>query len=452
MRRFLAAAGIVSACVAAALSGGPANAQVFSPVTFELANGLQVVVVENRRAPVVVQMVWYKAGAADEVQGKSGIAHFLEHLMFKGTPTVPPGEFSRRVARVGGRDNAFTGWDYTAYFQNVARDRLETVMQLEADRMANLVLSEAEVTPERDVIVEERRQVVDQRPASKLREQSAAALFLNHPYGRPIIGWEHEMRGLTRQDALDWYGKWYAPNNAMLVIAGDVSAAEVKILAERYYGPIPRKAVPTRVRAQEPPPIASRRIELRDVRVRQPSWSRAWMAPSQAAAFAGLGPDQVDALDLAAELLGGGATSRLVRGLVHDKALATGAAAGYDSSALDPTAFYVFASPRPGVEVAALEAAIETLIRETLADGFTDDEVLRAKTRLADSAILARDSAQAGARAFGTAFTTGRDVAYVESWPQRLAAVTTAQVNQALRAVLSNEAHVTSILLPKPGS
>jgi zinc protease len=446
MRRI---AGVLAAVLAAA---SPAHAQVFSPTTFELANGLQVVVVENRRAPVVVQMVWYKAGAADEVQGKSGIAHFLEHLMFKGTKDVPPGEFSRRVARLGGRDNAFTGWDYTAYFQNVASDRLESVMRLEADRMANLVLSEAEVVPERDVIVEERRQVVDQRPAAKLREQASAALFVNHPYGRPIIGWEHEMQGLTRQDALDWYARWYAPNNAMLVIAGDVSADAVRVLAERHYGPIPRKAVPQRVRAQEPPPLAARRVELRDARVRQPSWSRSWLAPSHAAGFAGLGPDRTDALDLAAELLGGAASSRLVRALVHDKSLATGIAASYDPTALDPTSFTVSASPRPGVDIAALEAAIETVLRETLASGFGDAEVEQAKTRLADSAILVRDSAQAGARAFGAAFATGRDVAFVESWPARLAAVTAAEVNAALRAILASEAHVTAVLLPKPGS
>jgi zinc protease len=446
MRRL---AGILAAFFVAA---APAHAQVFSPTTFELANGLQVVVVENRRAPVVVQMVWYKAGAADEVQGKSGIAHFLEHLMFKGTKDVPPGEFSRRVARLGGRDNAFTGWDYTAYFQNVASDRLESVMRLEADRMANLVLSDAEVAPERDVIVEERRQVVDQRPAAKLREQASAALFVNHPYGRPIIGWEHEMQGLTRQDALDWYARWYAPNNAMLVVAGDVSAEDVRVLAERHYGPIPRKAVPARARAQEPPPIAARRVELRDSRVRQPSWSRSWLAPSHAAAFGGVGPDQTDALDLAAELLGGAASSRLVRALVHDQSLATGISAFYDPTSLDPTSFAVSASPRPGVEIAALESAIEAVLRETLARGFGDAEVEQAKTRLADSAILARDSAQAGARAFGAAFATGRDVAYVESWPSRLAAVTTAQVNAALRAILGSEAHVTSVLLPKPGS
>ncbi len=448
MRRIAGALAAFLAVVASV----PAHAQVFSPKTFELANGLQVVVVENRRAPVVVQMVWYKAGAADEVQGKSGIAHFLEHLMFKGTKDVPPGEFSRRVARLGGRDNAFTSWDYTAYFQNVASDRLESVMQLEADRMANLVLSDAEVTPERDVIVEERRQVVDQRPAAKLREQTSAALFVNHPYGRPIIGWEHEMQGLTRQDALDWYARWYAPNNAMLVIAGDVSADAVRVLAERYYGPIPRKEVPQRVRAQEPPPLVARRVELRDARVRQPSWSRSWLAPSHAASFGGVGADQTDALDLAAELLGGAASSRLVRALVHDKSLATGISAFYDPTALDPTSFTVSASPRPGVEIAALESAIEAVLRDTLANGFGDAEVAQAKTRLADSAILVRDSAQAGARAFGAAFATGRDVAYVESWPTRLAAVTTAQVNAALRAILGSEAHVTSVLLPRPGS
>ncbi len=448
MRGQALALGLLAAC--AAFSG--ARAQVFSPATFELANGLQVVVIENRRAPIVTQMVWYKAGAADEVQGKSGIAHFLEHLMFKGTPSVPPGEFSRIVARVGGRDNAFTSWDYTGYFQNVARDRLETVMRIEADRMANLVLSEAEVLPERDVIVEERRSVVDQRPGSRLREQTMATLFLNHPYGRPIIGWEHEIKGLTRQDALDWYARWYAPNNAMLIVAGDVSAAEVKALAEKYYGPVPRKAVPQRVRAQEPPAIAARRIELKDSRVRQPSWSRAWLAPSHVRALGTLGPDSADALDVAAELLGGGASSRLTRTLVHDQSLATGAGASYDSASLDAASFWIYASPRPGVDLAALEAAIEKTVRDTLAAGFTDEEVARAKTRMADAAVFARDSLQAGARAYGVAFTTGRDVAYVEAWPKRLAAVTAAQVNVALRAVLDSDAHVTSVLLPKPGS
>jgi zinc protease len=447
-----AAAAFLAAAALAAGASAPAFAQVFSPTTFELANGLKVVVVENHRAPIATQMVWYRAGAADEVQGTSGIAHFLEHLMFKGTPDVPPGEFSRIVARVGGRDNAFTSWDYTGYFQNVARDRLETVMKIEADRMANLTLAEREVTTERDVIVEERRQVVDQRPAARLRERAMAMLFANHPYGRPVIGWEHEMKALTRRDALDWYAKWYAPNNAMLIVAGDVTPGEVKALAEKYYGPIPRKAVPERVRPQEPPALGTRRIELRDARVRQPSWSRAWLAPSHLRGLPALGPEAVDALDVAAELLGGGATSRLVRALVHDSELATGAGASYDSAAVDLESFWIYASPRPGVAVSALEAAVEKTLAETLAAGFTDDEVARAKARMADAAVFARDSLQTGARAIGLAFATGKDVAWVEDWPRRLAAVTTAQVNAALRAVLDPDAHVTAILLPKPGS
>lgn len=439
---------------AAALAAGThAHAQVFNPTTFELANGLKVVVVENHRAPIATQMVWYRAGAADEVQGTSGIAHFLEHLMFKGTQDVPPGEFSRIVARVGGRDNAFTSWDYTGYFQNVARDRLETVMRIEADRMANLRLAEPDVLTERDVIVEERRQVIDQRPAARLRERAMAMLFANHPYGRPIIGWEHEMKALTRADALAWYGKWYAPNNAMLVVAGDVTPAEVKALAEKYYGPIPRKAVPeARIRPQEPPALGTRRIEVRDARVRQPSWSRAWLAPSASRGLPALGPEMSDALDVAGELLGGGATSRLVRALVHDAALATSAGVSYDSGALDLSSFWVYASPRPGTEVAALETAVEKALADVREQGFSDDEVARAKTRMADAAVFARDSLQSGARAIGVAFATGKDVAWVEGWPARLAAVTTAQVNAALRAVLDPDAHVTAILLPKPGS
>jgi zinc protease len=411
------------------------------------------VVIENSRAPVVTQMVWYKTGAADEVQGQSGIAHFLEHLMFKGTPSVPPGEFSRIVARFGGRDNAFTSSDYTGYFQTVSRDRLADMMRIEADRMANLILADAQVLPERDVIVEERRQVVDQRPSSRLREQLMAALFVNHPYGRPVIGWEHEMQALTRQNALDWYGKWYAPNNAMLVVAGDVKADEVKTLAERYYGPIARKDVPERVRPQEPPAIAAKRVEFKDSRVRQPSWSRAFLAPSHNRDLPNvLDRGAIDALEIAAEILGGGPTSLLARALVHDKPLATGIGAAYDGSAFDLSSFWIFASPREGTSPAALESAIEETLRDILRAGIPAEEVARAKARTLDQAVFARDGVQGAPRAFGIAFTTGKDVDWVESWPARIAAVTFDQVNAALRAILSQEGHVTGLLLPKPGS
>jgi len=244
------------------LSGG-VTAQVFNPETVTLANGLQVVAINNPRAPVVAHMVWYRIGAADEPPLKSGIAHFLEHLMFKGTREIPPGEFSKIVANNGGRDNAFTSYDYTGYFQNIARDRLELVMRMEADRMTNLVLTDAEVNPEREVIREERRSVVDNNPRSRLREQMNAALYLNHPYGRPIIGWDHEIQGLTTGDALAWYRAYYAPNNAVLVVAGDITMAELKPLAEKYYGVIPSKPIPARVRPTEPPPQVARRVELK---------------------------------------------------------------------------------------------------------------------------------------------------------------------------------------------
>jgi zinc protease len=426
----------------------PAAAQVFNPETFTLANGLQVVVISNHRSPIITHMVWYKAGAADEVWGKSGIAHFLEHLMFRGTREIPPGEFSKIVARNGGRDNAFTSYDYTGYFQNVSRDRLELVMKMEADRMTGLALTDAVVDPERDVILEERRQVVENRPGSLLREQMNAALFLNHPYGRPVIGWEHEIRGLTRADAVAWYETHYTPNNAILIVAGDITVADLKPLAEKYYGPIPSRAVPQRVRPQEPPPRAARRIELKDQRVAQPSISRSYLAPSYAAGE----KEHAYALQVLAELLGGAATSRLNRTVVLEQQLATSAGAWYDPTALDSGTFGVSASARSGVEIKDVEAALDAQIQKLLTDGASEDEVERAKQRMRAAAIYARDSLSTGARVIGAALTTGQTIADVEAWPQRIGEVTAAQVNAAARAILLPERSVTGLLLPKPAS
>lgn len=436
---------LVAGCVAIAR---PAAAQVFNPETFTLANGLQVVVISNHRSPIVTHMVWYKTGAADEAWGKSGIAHFLEHLMFRGTRDVPPGEFSKIVARNGGRDNAFTSYDYTGYFQNVARDRLELVMKLESGRMAGLALTDEVVNPERDVILEERRQVVENRPGALLREQMNAALFLNHPYHRPIIGWEHEMRALTRADAVAWYEKYYTPTNAILIVAGDITVADLKPLAERYYGPIPAREVPPRVRPQEPPPRVPRRVELKDHRVAQPSITRSYLAPSYVAGET----EHAYALQVLAELLGGAATSRLNRTLVLDQQLATSAGAWYDPTALDLGSFGLSANARSGVEIAAVEAALDAQIQKLLTDGASDDEVERAKSRMRAAAVYARDSLSAGARVIGAALTTGQTIADVEAWPQRIGAVTTAQVNAAARAILVPERSVTGLLLPKPAS
>ena len=249
---------------------------------FTLDNGMDVVVIEDHRAPVVVHMVWYRAGSADEPAGASGIAHFLEHLMFKRTETMESGEFSRTVARNGGQDNAFTSYDYTGYFQRVAADRLGLMMQMEADRMVNLRLDDAEIATEREVIIEERNQRVENSPAALFREQKDAVQYLNHRYGVPIIGWRHEMVSLDRDDALAFYERFYAPNNAILVVAGDVTPDEVRALAQEHYGPIPANpALPERLRPTEPPQTAERRITFRDARVAQPYVSRSYLAPER---------------------------------------------------------------------------------------------------------------------------------------------------------------------------
>lgn len=425
----------------------PAEAAVYEPETFTLSNGMQVVVVNNPRAPVVSHMVWYKVGAADEQPGKSGIAHYLEHLMFKGTSKLKPGEFSRTIARNGGRDNAFTSYDYTAYFENIARDRLELVMGMEADRMTGLKLTDEITLPERAVIQEERRQRTENDPSSRLYEQLNSLLFVHHPYGTPIIGWMHEVQALTTQDALDFYKRHYAPNNAVLVVAGDITAKELKPLAEKTYGKLkPVKDLPPRVRVTEPPTEGARRISLTDAQVRQPSWMRLWKAPSYSEGEA----QHAYALQVLENIMSGGATSRLYKALVVDQRVAAGASLWYQPTALNLGTLGLSATPAPGKEVAAVETAMEAEIARLLKDGVTADEVARAKVRLKRDAIFARDSLQGPAYAFGLALTTGQSVADVEAWPERIEAVTVEQVNAAARAVLSADNHVTGILLPDP--
>lgn len=417
---------------------------VFHPECFRLANGMEVVVVTKRRAPAVAHYVWYRVGCADSPPGKSGLPHFLEHLMFKGTKNVPPGEFSKIVARNGGNDNAFTSWDFTAYFQMIASDRLELVMRLEADRMVNLDLSDEHVYPERDVILEERKQRVDNEPQALLGEAVQAAQFLHHPYRLPIIGWLHEIASYTREDAVDFYERWYAPNNAILIVVGDVDADSLRPLAERYYGVIPPRAVPPRRRVQEPPQRAARRVELADPRVRQPQLVRSYLAPSQHADPHG----HSAGLEVLCELLGGGTTSRLYRSLVVEQALAAAAGAGYQPWSLDPTSLRFYATPRPGVAVDRLEAALDAEIAKLLDGGVSEEELERTKGRMLAEAVYARDSLGGIARLFGIALTTGLGIEAVEKWPQRIAAVDRAAVEAAARAVLVPAHSVTGRLLP----
>ena len=428
----------------AAMGPAPAEARVFDPETFTLDNGLQVVVVTNRRAPIVTHMIWYKVGAADEAAGESGNAHFLEHLMFKGTDKLGPGEFSRIIALNGGRENAFTSYDYTGYYQTVARDRLEIVMQHEADRMTNLRLTDEIVLPEREVILEERRSRVDNNPGGKLREMMQATLFLNHPYRIPVIGWEHEILELSTETALAFYRRWYAPNNAVLIVGGDITAAELRPLAEKHYGAVPAHAVPERKRAAEPPQHAPRRLTLKSPQVSQPGISISYLAPSYNSA----GNEHAYALQVLDEILGGGATSRLFRGLVVEQAIAASAGSGYSATAYDLGTFNFSASPRPGADIAELEAALRAEIARLLEGGVTGAEVAAAKRRLQAGAIFARDSLGTGANIFGRALTTGRSVADVEAWPERIGAVTAEQVDAAAHEVFLDDRSVTGLLLP----
>jgi zinc protease len=430
------------------LLGSSAEGRVFDPTTFTLANGLQVVVVENHSAPIATHMVWYRVGAADEPWGKSGIAHFLEHLMFKGTPTHPAGEFSRLVARNGGEENAFTTQDTTAYFQSVAVDRLELVMELEADRMANLQLTDAVVLPERDVVLEERRQRVESDPGAKLGEMASAAFYLNHPYREPTIGWEHEIRGLTTADALAFYKSWYAPNTGGVIGAGDVTPEAVKAMAERTYGKLAAHPVPERRRPQEPEAYAPRRVVLESAQVQQPSWSRRWLAPSHGSG----GGTRVYALQVLSEILGGSTVSRLYRSLAVDGGIAIDAGSAYGPDSLDATSFVIWGSPRPGRDLKEIEAGVEKVIAELLKSGVTEDEVARAKQQLQDGAVLARDNLQTAPRLIGSALMSGRDVQEIEAWPDRIGEVTAAEVNEAARTLFRPEVTVTSELRAKPTS
>lgn len=412
---------------------------------FALDNGLEVVVIEDHRAPVVVQMVWYRVGAADEPEGKSGIAHFLEHLMFKGTDDLGPGEFSDIVEAQGGSDNAFTSWDYTAYFQRVAADRLDLMMQIEADRMTGLAIAPDQVDTERSVILEERNQRTDTSPGALLSEQMRAAQYLNHPYGLPIIGWRHEMEGLTREDALDFYRRHYAPNNAILVVAGDVTPEEVRALAEKHYGPIPAAPeIAPRQRVSEPPQLAERRLTMTDPRVSEPYISRSYLAPERDPGD----QKKAAALTVLAELLGGsGTTSVLARALQFDQQKAVYTAAFYDGSSVDDSTFGLVVVPTPDTSLADAEAAMDAAIADFIANGPDPADLERIKTQVRAADIYARDDSDGLARRYGEGLATGLTLQDVKDWPDILKSVTAEDVVAAATEVLDKRRAVTGWLM-----
>lgn len=416
--------------------------------SFTLDNGLQVVVIPDHRSPVVTHMVWYRAGAADEAAGESGAAHFLEHLMFKGTEAHPDG-FSSVVTSLGGQENAFTSQDYTAYFQQIAKDHLGRMMELEADRMAHLSLEPEEVARELDVVLEERRMRVDNDPSAQLGEIFDATLHVNSPYGDPVIGWPKEVSALNREAAYAFYDRFYTPENAVVVIAGDVTPDEVKALAEKTYGQVKSRAeVKPRVRSATPALNALRTVRYDDPRVGQPSLRHGWVVPSYATAE----PGQAEALDVLSQILGGGSTSRLYDTLVRTDGLASSVGSWYQGNALDPDTFMIYAVPRDGVDFAAVEAAIDETVEDIAQNGVNDEELQRAKRSLVAGALFAQDSQQRLARIFGLALTTGQTIEDVQAWPSRIGDVTADQVQAAARAYLSPDRGVTGYLEKKiPG-
>lgn len=426
-----------------AMAGWSANPlQAQEVTTFTLDNGMDVVVIEDHRAPVVVHMVWYRIGSADEPVGASGVAHFLEHLLFKATDTLESGEFSATVAANGGTDNAFTSYDYTAYFQRVAADRLPLMMQMESDRMNNLRLTEADIETERQVILEERNQRTENSPGALAREQIRAAQYLNHRYGVPIIGWKHEMEELSLEDAVDFYDLYYSPNNAILVVAGDVQPDEVRALAEQYYGVIPAEPeLPKRLRPEEPPQRAARRLVFEDPRVSQDYVTRSYLAPERDSGA----QETAAALVYLSEILGGSSfTSVLSVKLTFDSEIALFSGAGYDADSLDDTTFLLSVVPAEGVSLQQAEDAMDAALAEFLEEGIDPAQLERIRTQLRASEVYALDSIDGIARRYGSALTQGLTVQDVQEWPGILQAVTADDIMAAARDLFDIDQSVTA--------
>ena len=422
--------------------------------TFTLDNGMQVVVFPNRTVPAVSHMVWYRVGAADDPPGKSGLAHFFEHLMFKGTEAVPSGEFSKTIARYGGKENAFTGPDYTAYYQKISREHLELVMRMEADRMQGLTLEDSVIVPERDVVLEERRMRVDNKPDRLLQEQMRATLFPAHPYGIPTIGKAEEIAALTREDAEAFYRQYYRPNNAILIVSGDISVEELRPLAEQYYGAVPAGEPVVRERAVEGVHVSGRRVELSHVNAWQPVWMRMVAMPSllydaHGALQSAEEPTQAYALLLLSHVLGGGDTSRLYRSLVMEQGVAVTASAYYDDFNLGPSTLYLSAIPAQGTSLSELEEAVGLEIQQVQDSGVTEEELQRAQRQLKIAAVYAREGLQTQGYIAGQLLTMGGELSYLDDWDRNIESVTVQDVQAAAQALLVPQRWVTGTLVPE---
>ena len=433
--------------VLASSTGAPtlASAGLFDAHMFQLSNGLQVVLIPDHRAPVATHMLWYRVGSADETPGQSGLAHFFEHLMFKGTTNYPGDAYLRLIGRAGGELNAFTSYDYTAYYATVGTDSLDLVMALEADRMMNLTLSEEKVQVEREVIVEERRLRTDTHPEALLHEQVMAAMFLNHRYGIPVIGWMHEIRSWTLEDVLAFYRRWYHPSNAMLVVAGDVTLERLQTLTEKHYGMLPPAPTGVRKRAIEPEHVAARRVTMQDARIKHSLWMRLYLAP----AYGTSEKHRTPAVEVLAELLGGGPNSLLYTHLARTLGLAAEVSVSYSPEAVDQTTLAIVAVPAPGVSVSDLEQAIEQEVTRIREGAIDTADVQRARQKMRARAIRMRNGTMPAAQVVGAALSTGATLEEMNTWPDRIGAVTGADVRVEAKAILRDEGSVTGVLVPK---
>jgi zinc protease len=427
--------------VALLLPGAVAEDAAWSPETFALDNGMEVVVVPDHRAPVVTHMVWYKVGAADEEAGKSGLAHLFEHVMFKETEKLGPEEFTTIVQRNGGQLNAFTSWDYTAYFERVAKPQLGKMMELEAERMRHLKINDDPEGPfisERDVVKEERRQRIENNPGAILQEQVLSALWKGHPYEITVIGKMDEVAALTPEDGMAFYHKYYSPENAILVVAGDVTVDEVRALAEATYGQIEPTGTVDGTRKWAPVPLLTENelIVHADPKVRQPSWSRYYSGLSQSRQRR-----ESYALDVGLAVLGGGMTSRLYQALVEDEQVAIDVNTYAWTTLHDEGPAVISASPVDGVSLDELDTAVMGKVREVLAEGFTDAEVVRARNSLAAEAIYGRDSQSAMANTFGSTLALGGTVDDILSYPDAVRSITTQEALAAVRKVFGEDRH-----------
>ena len=423
-----------------------ARAAVFYPTSFTLANGLQVIVVPNHLAPAVSQMVWYKVGSSDELPGENGLAHYLEHLMFRGTTNLAPGDFSKIIAAQGGNDNAFTSYDYTAFFVTVAADRLPMVMQMEADRMQNLRILPETATPELSVVLNERQQRTDNNPEGKFTERLRHDLMPHYPYGVPVIGWKHEIEKLTAADATKFYQHHYAPNNAVVIISGDVSPDEVMRLATSIYGSVPKKDVMARKVYPELQNPKTHRLVMVDAGVEQPTLEYSVVVPSYNTAKAG----EAYAYEVLSEAIDGGEIGILYRTLAVEQGLASDIETSYDPDARGEAVFTIGLTPNPGRSPEKLEKAFLAELTQLAQQGLGEKTIEDAKARLERAAIFARDDLMTPGYSFGMALTTGHSVNDVEEWPDRIKNVTPEQVNEALRQLASNPHTLMAMLLPDP--